>query len=163
MYSFDTSVFMDWQARFYPPDVFISLVAKIEGLVVAGQCSAVRLVKEEIDAVGTPELRAWAKKNPALFVTLDPQVQAEAANIESKYPDLIDPKSLYQSADAYVIALAKVKGGTVVSQETSAAEKKNAKRTYNGPQNLDSVISYTWEIKGGGPSGTNAKEVSAFI
>ena len=34
---------------------------------------------------------------------------------------------------------------------------------YNGPQNLDSVISYTWEIKGGGPSGTNAKEVSAFI
>ena len=34
---------------------------------------------------------------------------------------------------------------------------------YNGPQNLDSVISYTWEIKGGGPSGTNAKEVSTFI
>jgi hypothetical protein len=34
---------------------------------------------------------------------------------------------------------------------------------YNGPQNLDSEVSYTWEIKGGGPSGTNAKEVSAFI
>jgi integrase/recombinase XerD len=34
---------------------------------------------------------------------------------------------------------------------------------YNGPKNLDSVISYTWEIKGGGPSGTNAKEVSVFI
>jgi hypothetical protein len=133
MYSFDTSVFMDWQARVYPPDVFISLVAKIEELVVAGQCSAVELVKEEIDAVGTPELRAWAKKNPSLFVTLDPQVQAEAANIESKYPDLIDPKSLYQSADAYVIALAKVKGGTVVSQETSASEKKSAKRTHYIP------------------------------
>lgn len=67
MYSFDTSVFMDWQARFYPPDVFISMVAKIEELVVAGQCSAVELVKEEIDAVGTPELRAWVKKNPALL------------------------------------------------------------------------------------------------
>jgi hypothetical protein len=92
MYSFDT-------------------VVKIEGLVVAGECSAVELVKEEIDAVGTPELRAWAKKNPALFVTLDPLVQAEAANIESKYPDLMDPKGLHQSADAYVIALAKVKGG----------------------------------------------------
>ena len=37
------------------------------------------------------------------------------------------------------------------------------RRPYNGPQNSDSVISYTWEIKGGGPSGTNAKEVSAFI
>jgi hypothetical protein len=75
-------------------------------------------------------LRAWAKKNPALFVTLDPQVQTEAANIESKYPDLMDAKSLYQSADAYVIGLAKVKGGTVVSQETSAAEKKRTKRTH---------------------------------
>ena len=133
MYSFDTSVFMEWQARFYPPDVFISLVARIEELIVVGQCSAVELVKEEIDAVGTPELWAWAKKNSALFVTLDPQVQAEAANIESKYPDLMDPKSLRQSADAYVIALAKVKGGTVVSQETSAAEKKSAKRTHYIP------------------------------
>ena len=34
---------------------------------------------------------------------------------------------------------------------------------YSGPQNLDSVISYTWDIKRGGPSGTNAQEVSAFI
>ena len=124
---------MDWQARFYPPDIFISLIAKIEEMVVAGRCSAVELVKEEIDAVGTPELRAWAKKNPALFVTLDPMVQTEAANIESKYPDLMDPRSLHQSADAYVIALAKVKGGTVVSQETSAAEKKSAKRTHYIP------------------------------
>ena len=133
MYSFDTSVFMDWRARFYPPDVFISLVAKIEGLVVAGQCSAVQLVKEEIDAVGTPELRAWAKKHPVLFVTLDPLVQVEAATIESKYPDLMDPRSLHQSADAYVVALAKVKGGVVVSQETSAAEKKAARRTHYIP------------------------------
>jgi len=108
-------------------------VAKIEGLIASGQCSAVELVKEEMDAVGTPQLRAWAKKNPALFVTLDPQVQAEAGNIESKYPDLMDPKNLYQSADAYVIALAKVKGGTVVSQETSAVEKKSAKRTHYLP------------------------------
>ncbi len=124
---------MDWQARFYPPDIFISLIAKIEEMVVAGQCSPVELVKEEIDAVGTPELRAWVKKNPAFFVTLDPLVQVEAATIESKYPDLMNPKSLHQSADAYVVALAKVKGGVVVSQETSAAEKKSAKRTHYIP------------------------------
>jgi len=34
---------------------------------------------------------------------------------------------------------------------------------YNGPQNLDSVISYTWEKKIGGPSGTNAKEIPPII
>ena len=133
MYSFDTSVFMDWQARYYPPDVFVSLVGKIEEMIVSGGCSAVELVKEEIDAVGTPELRTWAKKHPMLFVPLDPLVQVEATGIESRYPDLTDPKSLYQSADAYVIALAKVKNGVVVSQETSAAEKRNAKRTHYIP------------------------------
>jgi hypothetical protein len=34
---------------------------------------------------------------------------------------------------------------------------------YSGPRNLDRVISYTWDIKRGGPSGTNAQELSAFI
>ena len=133
MYSFDTSVFMDWQARYYPPDIFASLVGRVEELIASGQCSAVGLVKEEIDAVGTPELRAWAKKHPALFVALKSPVQVEAASIESRYPDLMDPKSLHQSADAYVIALAKVRGGIVVSQETSAAEKRSAKRTHYIP------------------------------
>jgi hypothetical protein len=133
MYSFDTSVFMDWQARYYPPDIFISLISKVDGLIATDQCVSVDLVKEEIDSVGTPELRAWAKNHPALFVALDPLVQVEAASIESKYPDLMDPKSPYQSADAYVIALAKVRNGVVVSQETSAAEKKNAKRTHYIP------------------------------
>jgi hypothetical protein len=133
MYSFDTSAFMDWQARYYPSDIFVSLRTKIEGLVASGECLAVELVKEEINAVGTPELRAWAKMHSALFTTLDPLVQVEAASIESRYPDLTDPKSLHQSADAYVIALAKVKGGVVVSQETSAAEKRNAKRTHYIP------------------------------
>ncbi len=133
MYSFDTSVFMDWQARYYPPDVFVSLVTKIEEMIAAGQCSAVELVKEEIDAVGTPDLRAWAGKHSALFVPLDPLVQVEGATIESRYSDLMDPKSPHQSADAYVIALAKVKGGVVVSQETSAAEKRSIKRTHYIP------------------------------
>ncbi|MCL5236347.1 MAG: DUF4411 family protein [Nitrospirae bacterium] len=131
MYSLDTSVFMDWQARYYPPDIFYSLLAKIEELIANGHCSAVALVKEEIDAVGTPGLRAWAKSNNSLFVPLDPLVQVEAANIESKYPDLMDPRSPYQSADAYVIALAKTKNeGIVVTQETSASEKKSAPITY---------------------------------
>ena len=133
MYSLDTSVFMDWQARYYPPDIFSSLVGRVEELIANGQCSAVELVKEEIDAVGTPELRAWAKKHPALFVALESPVQVEAASIESRYPDLMDPKSLHQSADAYVVALAKVRGGIVVSQETSAAEKRSAKRTHYIP------------------------------
>jgi hypothetical protein len=33
MYSFDTSAFMDWQARYYPLDVFEGLQTKIEALI----------------------------------------------------------------------------------------------------------------------------------
>jgi hypothetical protein len=133
MYSLDTSFFMDWQARYYPVDVFVSLDAKIEALLVAGELVAVQLVKEEIDSVGPPGLQAWAKNHAGLFMAMIPELQAAGAKIEAAYPDLMDPKGLHESADAYVIALAQLKGGIVVSQETSAAEKRNAKRTHYVP------------------------------
>ena len=126
MYSLDTSMFMDWQARYYPLDVFRSLDVKIEQLIDAGDCSAVALVKEEIDSVGTPDLQTWAKGHAGLFVPLTADIQQAGASIEARYPDLLDPKSPYQSADAYVIALAQLRNGVVVSQETSAAEKAQA-------------------------------------
>lgn len=83
--------------------------------------------------MGTPDLRAWAKAHPQLFVPLSPEVQRAAAAIEGRYPDLLDPKSVYQSADAYVIALAQIEGGVVVSQETSAAEKRKAPKDHYIP------------------------------
>ncbi len=69
---------MDWQARYYPLDVFQSLEQKIEAMIQSRTCEAAQIVREEIDAV----------------------------------------------------ALAKVKEGIVVSQETSAQEKRNPKRSH---------------------------------
>ena len=133
MYSLDTSFFMDWQARFYPVDVFASLEKKVEAIIAADACGAVKLVKEEIDSVGTPGLRSWAKAHSGLFVPMTPEIQIEGAAIEAKYPDLMDPKASCESADAYVIALAKLKGGIVVSQETSAQEKRKPPKNYYIP------------------------------
>lgn len=130
MYSLDTSFFMDWQARYYPLDLFTSLEKKIEALIASGGCGAVQLVQEEIGAVGTPGLRTWAANQTGLFLPLGPEVQIEAAAIEASYPELMDPKGLNESADAYVIALAKLKGGIVVSQETSVQEKHRPRRSY---------------------------------
>jgi Domain of unknown function (DUF4411) len=131
VYSVDTSFFMDWQARYYPLDVFAALNARIEGLIKSGEFSAVELVEDEINSVGTPDLKTWANNHKDLFVPLTPDVQIEGAAIEAKYPDLIDVKSPYQSADAYVIAWAKLQSGVVISQETSVNEKRNpAKRHY---------------------------------
>ncbi len=122
---------MDWQARYYPLDVFVTLTTEIEGLIESVDFQAVELVKEEIDSVGTPDLKSWASSHKNLFVPLAPEVQLEGASIEAKYPDLIDAKSPYQSADAYVIAWARLQGGVVISQETSVHEKRNpAKKHY---------------------------------
>ena len=133
IYSLDTSFFMDWQARYYPVDVFRSLDERIEALVDAERGLAVALVREEIDAVGTPELRAWAKKHRRMFVAMSSEIQKAGAAIEARYPDLLDPKSPYQSADAYVIAPAQIEGGIVVSQETSASEKRKPPKNHYVP------------------------------
>lgn len=124
---------MDWQARHYPIDLFVQLEHRIEDLIDKGECRAVDLVREELDSVGTPDLRAWAAKHKPLFVSLAPAVQLQAATIQSAYPDLMDPKGLHDSADAYVIALARTTGGIVVSQETSADEKHRPKQRYYIP------------------------------
>ena len=86
MYSLDTSMFMDWQARYYPLDVFRSLELKIEQLIDAGDCAAVALVKEEIDSVGTPDLQTWAQGHAGLFVPLATDIQLAAASIEAPLP-----------------------------------------------------------------------------
>lgn len=124
---------MDWQARYYPLDVFVTLNSRIEQLIKGNEFKAVELVKEEINAVGTPDLRTWASHHKTLFVTLAPEVQLEAAAIEAQYPDLLDVKSPYQSADAYVIAFAKLHNGIVISQETSVHEKRKPPKNHYIP------------------------------
>jgi hypothetical protein len=127
LYAVDTNVFMDWQARFYPTDVFKSLVPRIDTLVDEQRVFAPDLVKEELDAVGTGELSQWAADRAGIWVpTAD--LLAAALGIQARFPGLRDSKAEYEEADAYVIALAQLRSGIVVTQETSAAEKRNPRR-----------------------------------
>jgi hypothetical protein len=124
---------MDWQARFYPTDVFVGLKARVEGLIADGKLRAPQIVREEVDAVGTPDLKRWARSQGGLFVPLEPRLQQEAAAIQARYPELVDARSGHESADPWVIALAKLQGWTVVSQETSANEKRKPPKSYYIP------------------------------
>lgn len=129
IYSIDTNVLMDWQARYFPTDIFQSLVGCVDVLIGEGRWLAPELVQEELAAVGTAELAAWAKARPQMFVPLA-DVLADALAIQARFPGLKDPKAEYEEADSYVIALAKLRDGIVVTQETSAAEKNKPKRTH---------------------------------
>jgi hypothetical protein len=129
VYAVDTNVLMDWQARYYPSDVFGSLTARIEGLVAAQRLVAPELVKEELGVVGTADLTAWASRQSSMWVPNADLLEATVA-IQGRFPGLRDPKSEFDEADAYIIALAQMRNGTVVTQETSAAEKRNPRRTH---------------------------------
>lgn len=129
IYAIDTNVVMDWQARYFPTDVFPSLVSRVDVLIGEGRWLLPEIVLEELNAVGTAELIAWAKARPAILVPL-PELLAEALAIQNRFPGLKDPKAEYEEADAYVIALAKLRNGVVVTQETPASEKRNPKRTH---------------------------------
>jgi len=128
-YAADTNVFMDWQARYYPTDIFTSLPTRMGGLIAAQRLFAPELVQEELAAVGTAELTAWTAAHPDLWVPTA-ELLATALAIQNRFPGLRDPRAEFEEADAYVIALAQLRGGIVVTQETSAAEKRNPKRTH---------------------------------
>jgi hypothetical protein len=55
-------------------------------MIAANECGAVELVREEIDAVGTPGLRAWAKSHSGLFVAMTPDIQIEGAAMKQSIP-----------------------------------------------------------------------------
>jgi hypothetical protein len=129
LYVVDTNVFMDWQARYYPTDVFTSLPPRFEALMVELRIFSPQLVEEELGAVGTAELVAWATAHGDIWVPTA-EVLTAALGIQGRFPGLRDPKADYEEADAYVIALAQARDGVVVTQETSAAEKRNPKRTH---------------------------------
>lgn len=129
IYSIDSSSLMDWQARYYPTDVFTSLIGALDQLAAENRLFLPELVREEIGAIGTPELVRWCGDRSQLFVPTS-ELLAEAQSIQGRFPGLLDPKAEFEEADAYVIALARLRDGVVVSQETPASEKRNPKRTH---------------------------------
>ena len=132
VYVVDTSAFMDWQDRLYPEDVFPSLVDRVDALISSGRLVSVDLVRDEVNAMGSAGLQAWAKARSPIF---DPKANhlAGALTIEGAYPALKDPRSVHDEADAYVIALAQMKGATVVTAETPAATKRKPRRAMYVP------------------------------
>ncbi len=103
VYSIDTNVLMDWQARYYPTDVFATMSGRIDSLVSAGRWQAPALVLEELNVVGTDALKSWAKAHKSFFLPTAATLAGGIA-IQSQFPRLRDPKSEFDEADAYVIA-----------------------------------------------------------
>lgn len=117
IYCADTNAFIEGWVRSYPIEVFPRLWKGLEGLVAEGRLISPDEVKRELHR-RTDTLLEWAKQQEGLFLPLEDDVQEALAEIMQGFPRLVDTRRNRSGADPFVIALAKVRGATVLTQET---------------------------------------------
>lgn len=115
-YVIDTNALIDGRRRIYPPTVFSGLWENFEDSIAAGEIFAPDEVLVELEKQDD-DVHAWVRTQAGLFVPLDEDTQICVAEILVKYPEWIPPDRSRNMADAFVVALARVKGCTVVSNE----------------------------------------------
>jgi hypothetical protein len=115
-YSIDTSAILHAWRRAYPPEVFPALWEKLNELVDRGELLASQEVLFELERKDDDVYR-WARERRRMFVPTDEDVQRVVQDILRDYPGLVDPKRERSGADPFVVAVAQVKGCTVVTNE----------------------------------------------
>lgn len=115
-YSIDTSAILDGRVRYYPPDVFPALWNKVDGIINSGILRASEEVLHELERVDDEAFK-WAKDSPLLFLETDESVQQAVKDILANHEKLVDTRPNRSPADAFVIAVAKVHGLTVIAAE----------------------------------------------
>lgn len=117
IYCVDTSsLIAAWQER-YPIENFPKFWDRMENLIGDGRLISPIEVFNEIKK-RSDELHGWLKaRKDGIFRDLDDKVQIEVANVLQRFPRLVADKKLRTSADPFVIALAKLTGYQLVTEE----------------------------------------------
>lgn len=124
LYSIDTSSLVAaWYER-YPHDLFPSFWKQLETLIHGGKAKCVDEVREELTKKND-ELFDWTIGMRGLFHPLTVEVQMATSRILShpEHQKLTNTVKGRGRADPFVIALAKVSGASVVTEERSAPTK----------------------------------------
>jgi len=117
IYCFDTSsLIAAWQER-YPIENFPKFWDRMNGLVEDGRLISPIEVFNEIKK-RSDDLHDWLRRRKdGMFRELDDEVQIEVANVLQRFPRLVGDKKLRTSADPFVIALARITGHQLVTEE----------------------------------------------
>lgn len=126
VYCIDTSSILEARIRSYPPDVFATLWEKIEGLIAVGRLLASEEVLHELGRQSDDTYR-WAKDQAGLFVPLDRGQTDEVSRIEGAFPHLVHRIKNRSAADPFVIALAKLRGYTIITEENKSTSPQKPK------------------------------------
>ena len=116
VYCIDTSsLIAAWQER-YPIEIFPALWGKIDALIEERRLFSPLEVLNEMKK-RSDELHMWLKDRKTMFLELEDDVQIEAGQILGQFPRLVGERKLRTSADPFVIALARVKGWQLITDE----------------------------------------------
>ena len=115
VYIFDASIWIHIN-RYHPPDIFTSLWSRLLESVSSGHLLSPDEVLHELEK-GVDDLAERLKRIDRLFVALEEEVQFAVSRVMKECPGLCDVEADRNRADPFVIALAMVRSGTVVSAE----------------------------------------------
>jgi Domain of unknown function (DUF4411) len=115
-YCFDTSSLLECWSRSYPPDIFPGLWRNLDDLITRQQILCPDEVRVELERQ-EDDLSRWVKLRPHMFVPLDDVIQSATSAVLEQHPLLMKATKNRNGADPFVIATARVKGFTVVTEE----------------------------------------------
>lgn len=121
VYSVDTSALIDGMERFYPRRNFPALWERVDLLIDEGRMHISEEAWSEATSVDAP-VREWCEEEGAgrersVYATTA-AVAAVAGQIGAQFPNWVK-QGRKNGADPFVIAVAEVEGGMVISGETN--------------------------------------------
>lgn len=126
VYCIDSNLIIQGRKHRYPPRRFASLWHNVERLIADGRMRASMMVREEL-TVAEDEIKEWVRDQHGLFVPLNKEQTDVVTKIQEDFDDLVDHRKNKSGADPFVIALARVRGYTVVTLETMAAPNERTR------------------------------------
>jgi hypothetical protein len=131
LYSVDTSALIDGLERYYFEDTFPGIWEKVAELIAEGRFFISDEVWDEVQKK-TDVVQAWCEKDATgnLIVPTDGPISRQVKAILQDTPRLVANMTGRNRADSFVVALAVVRGATVVTGEGSDGNEDRPKIPY---------------------------------
>jgi hypothetical protein len=115
LYVLDTNIWIHI-GRHHPKDPFVNFWKQLDASIAAKVICSPEDVLHEL-ARGTDDLDKELKKKDGLFIPLDGPVMKAAGKIVDECKGFVDEEGDTNRADPFVVALAQVRSGIVVTRE----------------------------------------------
>jgi len=122
-YCIDTSALIECWTRSYPIDVLPGLWERLDAMTRSNELVAPDEVLHEL-AKKEDELHKWVKQRTHMFLELDDPIQAATREILSANQLLAKDFAQRTHADPFVIAVGRVRGLPIVTQEGPGSDKR---------------------------------------